>query len=151
MKFNPNEALETEEPLDLHSNVKILTQILEKLSKKCLIIPTGSRDRKEIENATLQHFVQRLRNRPILPGYEKIQYLKETLCNLRLEYTKDVPFMPWKMEDLEKVLSKLKKGKAKDPYGLVSEMFRPENIGLDLKHALLKLLNKVNGDGCKSD
>ena len=50
MKFNPNEALETEEPLDLHSNVKILTQILEKLSKKCLIIPTGSRDRKEIEN-----------------------------------------------------------------------------------------------------
>ena len=52
MKFNPNEALETEEPLDLHSNVKILTQILEKLSKKCLIIPTGSRDRtrKKLEN-----------------------------------------------------------------------------------------------------
>ena len=47
------------------------------------------------------------------------------------------------MDQLEAVLSKLKKGKATDPIGLVNELFMLKNIGTDLKESLLMLLNKI--------
>ena len=47
------------------------------------------------------------------------------------------------MEQLIKVLKSLKKGKARDPLNLVNEIFLPKVAGLDLKLALLKIVNKV--------
>ena len=47
------------------------------------------------------------------------------------------------MEELEKVLAKLKSKKATDPVGLVNELFTLSNIGHDLKQSLLMLLNKI--------
>ena len=41
------------------------------------------------------------------------------------------------------MLQSLKKKKIPDPYGLISELFRPENIGYDLKYSLLLLLNGI--------
>ena len=49
----------------------------------------------------------------------------------------------WTMEDLDKVLMKLKRNKATDPVGIVNELFMYENIGQDLKKSLLILLNKI--------
>ena len=48
---------------------------------------------------------------------------------------------------LENVLNSLKKGKCRDPDGLVREIFRPEVIGDDLKLSLLMLLNKIKDTG----
>ena len=98
---------------------------------------------KELKNATIKHFTERFRNRPILPGYESLKYLKDELCHVRLQYIESLPFEPWKMDQLEKVLKSLKKGKSKDPYGLIGEFFRIENIGEDLKISLLKLFNNI--------
>ena len=48
------------------------------------------------------------------------------------------------MKQLVKVLSSLKKGKARDPLNLVNDIFNPEVAGEDLKIALLKIANKIN-------
>ena len=47
------------------------------------------------------------------------------------------------MEDVEKVLSKLKSGKSRDPNGLINELFHKSSIGSDLKQSLLLLVNKI--------
>ena len=59
--------------------------------------------------------------------------------------------MPWEMSHLDKVLSKLKPNKAVDPTGLANELFRLENIGHDLKKALLILLNNIKETGVEPD
>ena len=47
------------------------------------------------------------------------------------------------MEDLESVTKDLKKDKARDPNGLVNELFKEGVAGKDLKLSLLKLFNKM--------
>ena len=84
----------------------------------------------ELKTLYLSQLTQRLRNRPIQPGYEELKNLKEELCSLRLQYLEKLPYDDWNMDQLDIVLSKLKKGKSADPYGLIGELFRVENIGL---------------------
>ena len=45
------------------------------------------------------------------------------------------------MNQLEKVLKKLKRRKSRDPYGYCNELFMPEAAGDDLKNAILKMMN----------
>ena len=47
------------------------------------------------------------------------------------------------MLHLEKALKSLKKGKARDPNGLVNEIFKEGVAGRDFKLSLLKLFNKM--------
>ena len=47
------------------------------------------------------------------------------------------------MDDLEAVLNQLKKNKSRDPLGYANEIFRPEVAGIDLKTAILNLMNKI--------
>lgn len=49
----------------------------------------------------------------------------------------------WTLENLELVLKKLKNGKSKDAYDLVNELFKLDNIGTDLKHSILMMLNSI--------
>ena len=49
----------------------------------------------------------------------------------------------WTIEDLEKVLNKLKSNKTRDPHGLINELFKPGVIGEDLKVALLYLFKDI--------
>ena len=44
---------------------------------------------------------------------------------------------------MDKVLAKMKKGKAADPTGLVNDLFIPDNIGHDLKLSILMMMNKI--------
>ena len=41
------------------------------------------------------------------------------------------------------MLKTLKKNKARDPYGFINELFRPETAGDDLINGLLNLLNEI--------
>jgi len=100
-------------------------------------------DPEELKRVMSNHFTQRLRNRPIITGMEELKNLKEELCEMRLEYVRGLPFETWTMEDLDKTLASLKKNKSKDPYGIISELLRPEMIGRDLKEALLLMLNQI--------
>ena len=49
----------------------------------------------------------------------------------------------WTEKQFMKILSALKNNKARDPHGLLNEMFKPEFIGEDLRQSLFQLLRKV--------
>ena len=102
---------------------------------------------EELKELYLQTFLYRLRNRPIKQGYEGVLELKEELFNIRLETAKIQKTPHWKIEELEKVLEKLKKDKSRDPDGLINELFKPEVIGEDLKVSILLLFNKIKDQG----
>ena len=97
----------------------------------------------ELKALYLQTYINRLRNRPILPGLENLKILKEYLCQQRLKYSGRVSSAPITRNKMDKVLKSLKRNKAGDPGGLINELFRPEIIGDNLKESLFLLLQKV--------
>ena len=97
----------------------------------------------ELRTLYLEHFRNRLRNRPIDKKLQNLRILKETLCQKRIDLVKLGEPTGWVMCELENVLRSLKKNKSCDPYGLNNEVFRLESIGSDLKQALLYLYNEI--------
>ena len=114
-------------------------------------LPTAKKDSKgnlisshdELKKLYLKTYENRLRHRPMVPEMEELKLLKETLCSKRLEMSSLTKSSPWTGKDLDKVLSKLKNGKARDPHQLIREIFKPGVIGKDLKNSMLILFNKV--------
>ena len=47
------------------------------------------------------------------------------------------------MKHLDKVLKSLKNKKARDPHGMVNDLFKPGVIGINLKMSILKLMNLI--------
>jgi hypothetical protein len=72
-------------------------------------------------------FQHRLRNRKINTEYEELQELKEYLCHLRLEITRNSDFIPWKFADVQTAIMKLKNNKCRDPHGHINELYK--NLG----------------------
>ena len=69
--------------------------------------------------------------------------MREKLFQYRLKEAKANKTPPWEDLHLDKVLKKLKAGKARDADNLVNELFILDNIGSDLKESLKILLNKM--------
>ena len=65
------------------------------------------------------------------------------LCQMRLKLSKLNKTQPWSLEDLQHVLKKLPRNKARDSSGYSNELFSPEVAGDDLQKALLSLLNMI--------
>ena len=65
------------------------------------------------------------------------------LCQMRLKLSKLNKTQPWTFEDLQHVLKKLPRNKARDSSGYTNELFSPEVAGDDLQKALLSLLNMI--------
>ena len=89
-----------------------------------------------------EEFSYRLRNRDIDEGLEDLKILKEDLCKMRLELTKNSDFEEWSFEQLQRSLDKLQNNKSKDPHGHINELYK--NIGRDGKLSLLMMLNQIN-------
>ena len=53
---------------------------------------------------------------------------------------------PWQVYELDRVLSKLKPNKARDPHGWINELFKSGVMGQDLKSSLLTLVNKIKSN-----
>ena len=68
----------------------------------------------------LETYKNQCQNRSIQPEYIKLKELREKLFSIRLDQCSQNASPLWSMNDLEKVLSKLKKGKAIDPYGMMN-------------------------------
>ena len=98
-------------------------------------------DSTGIMNRMSEEFAFRLRNREECEGFQELREMKEKLCKLRLQITSNAKYIEWTMEDLEKVLNKLKKDKAKDPHGHINELYK--NIGTDGKISLLLMMNQI--------
>ena len=102
-----------------------------------------------IQNAYLDEFRYRLRQREIpqnLKDYENIQNL---LCHLRLKICQGDVSPDFTMQELSKAISELKNGKCTDPHGFIREVFKRD--GNDLTLAILKMVNTVkNTKDCPS-
>ena len=118
-------------------------------------LPVGKKNLKkqmitnpeELKQLYLDTFKYRLRQRPVKPGFENILDLQEELFKLRLESAKKKKTAPWNMKDLDLALRSLKRGKCRDPDGLLREIFKEGVIGEDLKSSLLVMLNKIKMTG----
>ena len=99
--------------------------------------------KKALKDLYKQTYIDRLRNREILPQYETIFKLKNYLFDLRLKVTSKIQSPDWTMPQLIKVLKSLKNNKSGDHYGMVYELFKPGIIGNDLQKSLLILCNEV--------
>ena len=58
---------------------------------------------EELKNVYIDHFVHRMRSRPIKPGMEQYQSEVEKRFHEILEVTKNVKFPDWSLQDLSKV------------------------------------------------
>ena len=96
-----------------------------------------------IKEIYLDAYSDRLKHREMNPGLLKLKLLREELFQQRLKICKSRKSPAWTIDDLDKVLGKLKSGKASDPLGLVNELFQLKNIGDDLKESILLMLNKI--------
>ena len=94
-----------------------------------------------MEKLYSETYKDRLKHRQIDPEFKEMKEAKELLFEINLENSKNKKSKPWNIEQLEVVLKSLKKNKARDPHGLVNELFRPEVAGEGLKQSLLKLFN----------
>ena len=102
----------------------------------------------DLKKLLLKEYTQRLRKRPKNPKITvNASKLRKNVIDLKLKYAKKNKSPMFSMNTLEKVLKGLKKNKCSDPEGLFRQLFRPENIGEDLKMSLLMLLNKMKSSG----
>ena len=100
-------------------------------------------DDKGIENIVLKRYEERLETLPIKPELEVHRMQRENLCDRRLKEAQENVTPEWTFKELDVVLKQLKNNKAKDPLDWPNELFKPENIGNDLKLAVLKLMNQI--------
>ena len=69
--------------------------------------------------------------------------MKDYLCSIRLEICSLSRSPPITREKVNKVLSQLKSNKARDPHGLINEIFHLNVIGEDLKESLFLLYTRI--------
>ena len=100
-------------------------------------------DQDGLKKLYLETFIWRLRDRPIRPDLVDIQEAKEKLFKAILKICMKNRSKPWNLEELDKVLSSLKKDKCRDPKGLINELFLTNIAGLDLRKSMLMLFNRI--------
>jgi hypothetical protein len=100
-------------------------------------------DQVGLKKLYLETFLWRLRDRPIKPELVEIENIKNDVFKAILNICKKKRSPLWTMEDLESVLSSLKKNKCRDPKGLVNELFSTDVAGKDLKKSMLILFNGI--------
>ena len=98
---------------------------------------------KALEDLTVQMFTERLKSLPIKEELRVHKVQRENVFNHRIKQAQSNITPDWVMEDLDTVLKQLKTKKSRDPLGLANELFKPVNIGEDLKAAVLTLMNQI--------
>ena len=83
---------------------------------------------QDVKNIYQKEYKHRLRPRPILPEIHNLESLQDQLFQVRLESASKMLSPPWKMSELEKVLSSLKTGKARDHSGLICDISRGQSV-----------------------
>ena len=91
----------------------------------------------------LETYQQRLRHRKINSNFEDLKLLKDKLWKYRLLNLKGKVTNPWTLSNLEKALKSLKNNQARDPMGLVNELFKSGLMGDKMKYSTLSLMNNI--------
>ena len=98
---------------------------------------------KGIKHLYKETYIDRLKPNKMREGLEDLQQAKDKLFEERMKTASKNKTSPWNREQLVKVLSSLKKDKARDPHGLINDLFKPGVAGDNLIDGLLLLLNEV--------
>ena len=137
-----------------------LWKLLRKKSIKCQPqVPIGKLDKNKqivtnhegLKGLYINTYLERLENRPIMPGFEELKELKMMLFSLRLTLCSYRKSEEWTINDLEIVLSSLKNNKARDPNGWINEIFKSDVAGNDLKLSMLHLFNQIKSESSFPD
>ena len=99
--------------------------------------------KKGLEELTLRMYRNRLKPNAIKENLRMHQVQQEELWEKRLHEAQANITPNWTMLDLEVVLRQLKNNKSRDPMQFSNELFKTENVGIDLKLAVLKMSNEI--------
>ena len=100
----------------------------------------------ELKDLYQDHFTHRLRQRPSMDTFSELHDQQSDLLRKRLMMTRMQQTEDWTEEEVVKVLKSLKNNKAKDPLGLVNELFKPPVAGADLIKSLTIIMNNIKKD-----
>jgi hypothetical protein len=132
-----SEEIAEEEAVENH---KMIINNFKSLSENVENIPTAKRNTRgkivsgprEIRNILAREYKDRLRSRPMRPDLKELKKRKKFIFDLKMKLSQAKSSPDWKMSDLEKALSNLKKNKSRDPEGYINEIFKTDVIGADL-------------------
>ena len=121
---------------------KLLKKVYPKISPA---VPVGKKDKsgniitnhESLKHLYLKTYINRLRSRPVKEGFEDMKTLKMKLFDMRLNLSRMNKSQPWTLKNLETALKCLKKDKARDPNGLINELFKKGVAGKNFKLSLL--------------
>ena len=136
------------------NNTNVWKEMKKAFPKKVKPVPTGVQNiegkvitnPKEKKGVILNHFMHRMRKRPVKEELEEVLNLNDDTFRLRIEMAKKKKSTPITLEELNRSLKSLKIGKSRDPQSLLSELFKDGVIGTDLKNSLLMMFNKVKDE-----
>ena len=97
----------------------------------------------EIKKLLAKEYKQRLRCRPLREDLGDLKERRKEIFKMQLLLAEATSSSPWKMSDLTKALSDLKKNKSRDHAGYINEIFKEEVCGTDLKKSLFVMLNSL--------
>ena len=98
---------------------------------------------EQLKRLFAQTYAHRLRHRKIASKYADLLVLKSDLWARRLRNIRAKVTNPWSMANLDRALKSLKTNQARDPLGMINELFKPGVIGDQLKFATLRLMNSA--------
>ena len=96
---------------------------------------------KAIQDRALEAYTERLKPNKIEKHLETYEEAVNTLCEERLKLTEQNVTDSWVMDDIEQAIKDVDNNKARDALDYANELFKEGVAGLDLKLALLKLMN----------
>ena len=101
---------------------------------------TSPNNLKQLYLDTYKH---RLRHRSMENKHSDIFILKSELWRRRFGQLKEKVTNPWSASQFEKAIKSLKNNQARDPMGIINELFKPGLAGAQLKFSTLSLMNQV--------
>ena len=128
-----------------------LWKLRKKMCPKLCDPPTAMMDRhgnvltpeKAISERALEVYGERLASNKIKSHISDLGQDTNTLCEIRLEISKNNTTDPWNMEDLKIALKQLHKDRSADPDGYINELFKEAVAGDDLLLPILILMNRI--------
>ena len=136
---------------DGDTNTNIWKEMKKAFPTKVKPLPTGVRniENKVITNpdekkvVILEHFKHRMRERPVKQEVKDIIHVKKELFEKRLKLDKGVRSPVYTLNELENTLNNLKSGKSRHPEHLITDVFKEDAMGDNLKLSLLIIMNKM--------
>ena len=96
---------------------------------------------KVIQNRALEVFASSLKSNKVIPNLEALEKVVNDLCEIKIKLSKQNKSEPWNINDRKDVLKHFCNDKARDPEGMIIELFKESVAGVDLLEAVLKVMN----------